>query len=369
MSVIATIIASLIFGLLFRRIKIPGGMMVGAIAGAFLLNLIFDYAYMPTAARTITQIISGTIIACSINKEDITNFHRIIRPFAILISGYLLVNLAAGFIIYRISNLDLLTSLMSAVPGGITDIPIISAEMGAVAPKVALLQFIRMFMAFALFPSIIVKMTGDRKKLPSDKTPEPGRAAQAPLPDSGKPSVPSPLSSIMSSKVTGKNSANLAITLSVAACMGIIGRLSGIPAGTLIFAITGVSILKFATGRAYMPVTGRRIAQVLAGAYIGSCMTRSEIFEIRNLVLPAIILVCLYCVNSVVMGYILHKKCGLELREAMFSSIPAGASEMALIANDLGVQSITLAKMQIMRILCVIAVFPQVIALVVFLLS
>lgn len=330
--------------------------MLGAIAGAFMLNIMFDYAYIPAFARIITQIISGTVIACSINKEDIIKIGQIARPFLILICGMLIVNLIAGFLIFRISDLDLLTSLMSAVPGGMNDVTIISAEMGGNAPKVALFQLIRSFTTIAIFPAMSLKMTGGMKKplfVPGE-TLQPGNDKEL-------------ASKSWRKMITRRNVINLLATLSVAACLGITGRLSGIPAGTLIFSMAGVIILKFTTGRAYIPLTAKRTAQVLAGAYIGSIMTRTELFGMKSIILPAIILVSLYCINCIITGYILHKKCGFDRREAMLGAMPAGVSDIALIANELGVQSANVVKMHLLRLLSVVTFFPQVMAFIVFL--
>ena len=357
MAVLFTIIAALAIGLLFLMIKIPAGLMLGALTGAFLFNIIFEFAYIPTFARTITQIISGTVIACSINKDDITNISKIIRPFTFLMLGMLFVNLTAGFLINRISNLDLLTSLMSAVPGGMSEMTILSAEMGGNAPKVALLQLIRMLTAIGFFPIMAVKMTGDKRKPLSIV------AGEAQANENNK----SVFQLLFETGLSRENVIKLLITLPIAFCLGMIGRFSGLPAGTLMFTIIGVMVLKFTTGRAYMPVIGRRIAQVIAGAYIGSSITRSELFEFTGLVLPAIILVSLYCLNCIVMGYVLFKKFGMERREAMLAAMPAGASDIALISSELGVHGATLIKIQVLRLLTVITIFPQVMAFIVFL--
>ena len=48
----------------------------------------------------------------------------------------------------------------------------------------------------------------------------------------------------------------------------------------------------------------------------------------------------------------------------MLMATPAGASDMALISADLGVTDRAVVELQIARMVIVIAVFPQVIALV-----
>jgi uncharacterized membrane protein AbrB (regulator of aidB expression) len=68
---------------------------------------------------------------------------QVVKPALIMLGTFLVLNLAAGFLINLISIIDLLTALLCAVPGGVTDIPIIAEDMGADTSKVALLQLAR----------------------------------------------------------------------------------------------------------------------------------------------------------------------------------------------------------------------------------
>jgi len=58
--------------------------------------------------------------------------------------------------------MDLVTSLMCAIPGGMSDIPIISEEMGADSGKVAVMQFVRMVFGIGVFPSMIAKVSSSK---------------------------------------------------------------------------------------------------------------------------------------------------------------------------------------------------------------
>ncbi len=45
--------------------------------------------------------------------------------------------------------------MMSAVPGGATDVPIIAGDLGADVPKVTVLQLVRLVIGMGIMPSII----------------------------------------------------------------------------------------------------------------------------------------------------------------------------------------------------------------------
>ena len=56
---------------------------------------------------------------------------------------------------------------------------------------------------------------------------------------------------------------------------------------------------------------------------------------------------------------------GMTRREGYLTATPAGASDMALISSDLGVDSPDLIVLQLMRMLIVVMAFPQILYLLV----
>ncbi|MDF2678458.1 MAG: rane-spanning protein [Bacillota bacterium] len=332
-----TLIIGLIGGYVFLKLKVPGGMMVGSIVLITLFNINTDVIYMPTVAKTIAQIIAGAFIGSGIEKDDLYRLKYITKPALTLVSGMLILNIITGFLIYLTSPLDLVTALMCSVPGGMSDIPLISADMGADSSKVAVMQFVRMVFGIGVFPSVISKITKSKTYL-TDSEDSPERV----------------VSNI-------KNKKNFILTIIVAALLGVIGKISNIPSATMVFSMFSVIALKLLTGKAYLPKWVRKFAQMMSGAYIGSGIGMNEIIDMKVIILPAFILILSYLVGCFILGKVLNSKFDMPIREAMLASIPAGASDMALISADLGVQSTNLIVLQIIRLVTVISVFPQVI--------
>ena len=253
------------------------------------------------------------------------------------------------FLIYYVSPLDLVTSLMSSVPGGLADIPIISADMGADAPKVVVLQFIRMITGIGLFPTLITFVA--RKRREKEKVTVPQNTDSI---------------SIEQTRIIKEHTLPEFIqTMGVAAFFGVIGKILGIPAGVLLFSLIGVISFKLIFDKAYMTMWAKRFAQVLAGAYIGCSMTYGDILELKYLFIPSLLLLLGYSITCFIVGNLLSKYFGMSIEEGMLVATPAGASDMALISSDLGVQSTDLIVLQIIRVVVVISVFPQIINLIV----
>lgn len=331
-------------GFVFFKLKFPGGMIVGSIVGVSLLNIWTGHALMPANARLAAQIVAGAYIGVTVDKNDLKRLKHILGPAVTLLSGMLALNLFSGYLIYLFSPLDLVTSLMAAVPGGMSDTPIISAEMGADASKVAVLQFVRLVAGIGIFPGMIGLIA---RKHQEDTSP-------VILKTEGKKSV-------------GRLKKDFLKTMTVAVIFGIIGKQTGIPAGALLFSLLSVMVFNLTTSGAWLPKWLKRVAQILSGAYIGSSVEYADVLEIKYLAVPAVILVLGYVVLCILLGYFIHKKFKLSLRESMLAVTPAGATDMALIASDLGIQSTDVVVLQIVRLVFVITVFPQIIRLIVFL--
>ena len=111
-----------------------------------------------------------------------------------------------------------------------------------------------------------------------------------------------------------------------------------------------------------MPLWMKRLAQLLSGAYIGSSMTYQDLLSLGGLLLPLVIILVGYTLNFFVLGSLIHKVGGgMTRRESYLTATPAGASDMALISSDLDINSPDLIVLQLMRMLIVVMVFPQII--------
>ncbi|MEG1972098.1 MAG: AbrB family transcriptional regulator, partial [Oscillospiraceae bacterium] len=305
------------------------------------LNILTGKAYMPSEAKMAAQIAAGAFIGCSVEKSDIIRLKYIFKPAIILLLAMLVLNLTMGFIIHAVSPLDLLTALMCAVPGGMSDIPLIAADMGVDAAKVTVMQFMRLLIGIGLFPSLIAMF--DRKFGSHDMPMTKGARAVS---------------------LSKNKKADLLLTLCIAAVGGFFGKSVGMPAGILVFSMIFVIIFKLTIDHAYLPKWVKRLAQLMSGAYIGSSFAKSDLIELRCLIIPAIIIAIGYTANCIITGQILHRFCKIPLKEAMLAATPAGATDMALISSDLGVQSSDLIVLHIIRLVVVVSIFPQIINII-----
>lgn len=338
-----TIFCGFLGGLALHRLKVPGGMMLGSVIAVAFLNIQTSHVYMPGTFRTLAQIIAGAYIGMTVNRRDVGRIKELLKPTIFLLTSLFLTNLVIGYLMHLTSPMDLLTSFLAAVPGGISDTPLIAADMGADVAKVTVLQFMRLITGIGLIP-VIVKVI-DAYEVKGE-----GRMVSVDMKICEKPPA-----------VTK----NLILALSVALVSGLLGSVLGIPAGALLLSMASVVGLKMIPLDVTMPIWFKRIAQLFSGAYIGSQFGMRDVLELRYLVVPALILIAGNILACFVIGSLIHSRFRMSLQQAMLSSSPAGASDMALIASDLGISGPDVAIIQVLRLVGAVSIFPQLIYLLV----
>ncbi len=353
-------------GIIFVKLKIPNGLRIGALVGSAFLGIFFQSARMPSFTTFVVQVIAGALIGCTIEKKDLKQLPRVIKPTAIVMVSFLSLTFGLGALIHMLSPLDWVTSLLSVVPGGVTDIPIIAADMGADTVKVAVIQLARFFLGNGFFPPMIVifdNFMENRKHNAVITDPVQNRSSSAltkvnisPLPASNGEK-----GNTVSHFLSRYPIVASVFTLAVAALGGLGGFLTGIPAGTLLFSVIAVGVLKLTFSHAIILPWVRKTTMIVSGCYIGSLMTLENVYNFRLLAIPLMITLGGYIINCFITGKILSVTCGFSRREAMLATTPAGATDIALSSADMGVNNPDVTLIHVFRAIITLTIFPQII--------
>jgi uncharacterized protein len=85
------------------------------------------------------------------------------------------------------------------------------------------------------------------------------------------------------------------------------------PGGMIVGSIIGVSLLNIFTGHALMPANARLAAQIVAGAYIGVTVNKSDLKRLKHLAGPAITLLLGMFALNLLSGYLIYLFSPLDL--------------------------------------------------------
>ena len=306
-----------------------------------LYNILTGHAYMPSQVRIATQIISGLFIGINIHKEDIAAIRSIAGLAVLLTVGILGFGLILSTVVYHMTDYDVMTSMFSSSPAGLVDVTLISYDLGADVTVVSLMQLSRLCGVLLIVPPLIKKIVSAKAKENTLIVKAQEKEIQKALDNYHKPGY-----------------REMAVTFLFAAAGGLIGYSASIPAGTLMFSMIGVAFQNIFFKNAYMPKITKSFAQVFAGAMVGESVTYEALLRLKEAFLPAGIIVAGFVVMTVLLGMLLYKTSDLDLATALFACMPGGASDVALIAGDLGGDTAKVALFQIMRVIGVVVIYP-----------
>jgi len=154
-SFLFTIIVGIIGGIIGYFSHLPAGTMSCSMALVAYFNVKTHKAYMPLTLRKIIQSFGGALIGAKVTLSDVIALKNLILPIILIIIGFCLMNVFVGFFLYKTTKFSLSTALLSASPGGMSDISLMAEDLGANGPQVASMQFLRAIFIVGVYPIII----------------------------------------------------------------------------------------------------------------------------------------------------------------------------------------------------------------------
>lgn len=151
------------------------------------------------------------------------------------------------------------------------------------------------------------------------------------------------------------------ITLLVACAGGIVGMKLKIPAGAMIGAMIAVAAYHIWCGKGEIPANFKIAAQIIVGGMLGLNFSMDTLYGLKEMALPAIVMLIGLMVLSVILGIVVAKTTGMDLITALFSSAPGGITEMTLASEAYGADTPKVAILHLMRLISVITILPIVI--------
>lgn len=160
LPVLKTLGLAIVGGFIGYKLKIPAGAMMGsmlAVAAGALLK--FDLGALPSYSKPVVQVVLGAILGLGLRNTSLEQLKSLIIPAAVIIAILMTAGFATAFILNRFFGLDLLTAIFSSTPGGMTELSMVAADIGANSPIVALLQLIRLMSVIVLVVPIAKMLT------------------------------------------------------------------------------------------------------------------------------------------------------------------------------------------------------------------
>ena len=329
-----TLVVGTAGGALFAWLNLPLAWMLGAMVATTVASLGGAKLYVPGPARSIMIAVIGVLLGASFTPEVLDR----VREWPLTIGCLVLhlgVLVAVLFLYFhRIVGFDVPTAYFSAAPGGLSEMVITGAAMGADDRTVALVHASRVLLVVLTIPLWYRFMTGVTT-----------------TPASIGPSI------------GAIGLTDLAVLAACAVAGVAVGRLIRLPAYRLSGPLLA-SALVHATGLSSSapPWEVVAVAQVVVGSAVGARFTGVPVRRVFGVMVAALVSTVVMLASTVAFALVLAPATGIDWRSIVLAYAPGGLAEMSLIALSIGIETAFVATHHVIRIVLIVVGAPLVFA-------
>ena len=153
-NLLLTVIMGLFFGIMGYFSGLPAGTLCFSMFAVTIMNIKTGRGYMAREVRRAAQMVSGIMIGMQISLNDLKILYDAFVPVFLVVCGWLLLNVFLGLLIYRMTHISMASAFFACSAGGMTDMGIISSEMGGNPAHVTAFQIVRLVSVLTLYPAI-----------------------------------------------------------------------------------------------------------------------------------------------------------------------------------------------------------------------
>jgi hypothetical protein len=290
----------------------------------------------------IGQLILAIELGQKINMTVLTVFSNHWLTIMAMLLLSMIFSILSGLILWKFSQIDMLTSFFGTVPGGLSVIPSIAEEVGGNIGVVSIIQTMRVFLVIFSVPLIVSLLAVNQEQM------------------SGSPVLDFETGQLI-----------WTVVLTFAAWTGCqLGKYLKFPAPWLVGGMLGVActqaIGSYLTGSnvaAWWPKFLIIAAQVLIASSIGSKFHKNMFMGLKKTIMVALFSTIGLILSMFICAYIVSNLTGITFVTAVLAFAPGGITEMATTAAVLHEDSTFVVVVQVLRVVLVCIVLPPFIKL------
>ena len=154
--------------LLTNRFKFPGADMLIPLLITGGINLFFyEFDPLHPAIKQVAIMLLAVSVGARLNAETLKTLKQVLLPAACIILVLVTLGVLMGFVLYWITPLDLVTALLSSVPGGAASLTAVADDLGGDLRIVASLHLCRLLFLSVLMPPVFLLLDKfSQRKIP-----------------------------------------------------------------------------------------------------------------------------------------------------------------------------------------------------------
>ncbi|AUS13295.1 MULTISPECIES: AbrB family transcriptional regulator [Bacillus] len=255
----------------------------------------------------------------------------------------ILLAMLSGYVLWRFSKTDMMTSFVGTAPGGLSAMPSIAQEVGANTAIVSLVQMMRVLLVVLSIPFLVIMIYTKQ--------------------DSSTSAAAGLSSATTDFRLAPVLWTVILILAAWGACKA--AKCLKFPAPWLLGSMLGVAIVHVGGAAvighdmtAWWPSQANHVSQVFLGATIGSKMYKSMFAGVTRIIIVGFVSSVGLIAAMFLSAVIVSELTGISLITSVLAFAPGGIAEMATTSVTLHADSTFVVAVQVIRVILVIALLP-----------
>ena len=336
-AIIKTFFLASAGGVVFYFLHVPLAWMLGPITVVVLWTQVCKRTvYWPVELRQTALIFLGYVIGSAFTAEAARQVAAQLPVMLAVTLSILLVSLVCGYVTHRQAGISLATGLMGSVPGGFSQMVLLSEEIeDADMSIVSFMHTVRLLSVVFVVPYLAAQAAGSAI-LPA------GRAA-------------TPVGYSLFAPVTPDTLPLLAIAFASA----FIAKKIFVPTPFLLGPILGTALVSMnGIHCPSLPAWLTILAQIAVGTYMGYGIQLASLTRWRILLASTMLGVAVVIAMSLAVGYFMSSYYGYSNVTAFLSMAPGGVAEMSVTGIALHADLSVIASYQLFRLFFIMLLTP-----------
>jgi membrane AbrB-like protein len=160
--VIFTVALTIGGGLIGHKLNIPAGALLGSMVAVGMASLLGANPEMPESYNIIAQMILGGFLGLTITRDVLTDIKTYLLASLIVLVLISIFGILTGYVVSRLTGMELYTALFGSAPGGMHEIMALSQAYDVDHSAVVVMQTVRRILivvVYPLFVTVVSKLT------------------------------------------------------------------------------------------------------------------------------------------------------------------------------------------------------------------
>ncbi len=153
--VIFTITLALAGGFIGSKLKIPAGALLGSMVSVGIAGVLGLKPEIPQSFNAAAQMVLGGYLGLSVNRDLVMGMKEYILPSLLVVVLLAVFGVLTGFIINKLTGVDLYMALFGSVPGGMQEMVVLSESYDVNHHAVVVIQTVRRVLIVVIYPVLV----------------------------------------------------------------------------------------------------------------------------------------------------------------------------------------------------------------------